>query len=144
VSGARDSNADIIAILITTTGSDSGGNRRKKGISMKTITDQLDDFMESSFNNLWLNDDILSIYVRKGNHLFRGEILATLDVANIGTIPDEYKGKGHFKRFMKKAESIGLPIWVECIHNPDLVQMLVKHGYIIMDRDGIHAVKFTS
>lgn len=109
---------------------------------MKHITEQLDDFIDSPVSNKWLNDGILSVYVRKGYHVYDGMILNTLDIANISTISEQYQGKGYFKTFMKKAESIGKPIWVECIHNPLLSRMLVKHGYTIFNNGGIHAIKF--
>lgn len=108
---------------------------------MKPIAEQLDEFILSTFRNKWLDDGILSVYVRKGYHMYEGMILNTLDIANISTISEEYQGKGHFKSFMNKVESVGKPVWVENIHNPLLSRMLVKHGYTLFKNGGIHAIK---
>lgn len=84
--------------------------------------------MESSNRNLWLDDKHLRVYVRKGIHYIEGQKLHMLDIANIESVP-KHKGKGWFKDFMLKVESFGLPIFVENIHNPNLLVMLLKHGY---------------
>lgn len=99
-----------------------------RGIGLKSILEQLDDFMESSARNNWLCDKHLRVYVRKGIRYIEGQMLNTVDVANIES-PPKYKGKGFFKQFMLKVESLGRPIFVENIHNPNLFDMLKKHGY---------------
>jgi len=99
---------------------------------MKSISEQVDDFMLSNHNNLWLNDNILSVYVRKNYRNINGVLTNTFDVANIKSIKKKYEHKGYFKAFMLKVESLGIPIVVECIHNPDLVDMLERNGYTII------------
>lgn len=101
------------------------------------IHSNLDSFISSSRTTEWLTGDVLSVFVRKGIRKLDDSILHTLDVANINTIPDVYKGKGYFKSFMLKVESIGLPVYVENIHNPLLTQMLIKHGYSTREEYGV-------
>lgn len=82
------------------------------------------------------------MYIRKGRHLIGDEVLDTFDVANISTIDPEYQGKGYFKAFMLYVESFKIPVFVECIYNPKLIDMLAKNGYTIINQDhAIHAIK---
>lgn len=111
---------------------------------MISIIREVDKFMASPFHNRWIEDDFISVYVRKGQHLINGKMYQTFDVANVDTKP-EYQGQGHFRNFMLKVESLGLPVYVECILNPELVTMLEKHGYEIIHSYGnIHAIKWTN
>ena len=112
---------------------------------MKSIIEQVDDFMSSNWNNAWLGDNILKVYVRKHNRYFDGSYLYVFDVANIGTIPKKHQGKGYFKALMVKIESLGIPVFVENIHNPALATMLQKNGYTILYHgEDIHAIKYPS
>lgn len=108
-------------------------------MTTNTILNQVDDFMQSIEHNRWLSDDILHIYVRKGIHYIDSQIVNTFDVANIETIPEQYKGQGYFKDFMIKVESLGLPVFVESIQSSELVTMLVKNGYTMV---GLNAIKY--
>lgn len=103
----------------------------------------VDDFINSKFPCKWIEGEIFSVYLRKGIHLIDGKLLETLDVANIRSIPTQYRGKGYFKAFIVHLEGYGKPVYVECIHNPLLLNMLVKHGYTtIHDGHSIHAIKY--
>ncbi len=106
-----------------------------------SIIDEVDKFMLSSTTNKWIGDNYLMVYVRKGRRIIDGSIYNTFDVANIKNEP-KFQCKGHFKAFMLKVESLDLPVFVECIHNPNLVTMLVKNGYNIIKQDyTTHAIK---
>ena len=108
-----------------------------------TIVEALHEFINSPSRNEWLISPELEVYVRKGLHAFDGQIINTFDIANIQDAPADYKGKGHFKQFMLAAEATGLPVYVECIHNPKLTNMLEKNGYTIININSTtHAVKF--
>ena len=109
---------------------------------MKSIVEQVDEFMNSVSQNLWLDDGILAVYVRKGRHLISREVYNTFDVANIRSLEPEHLGKGYFRTFMEKVESLGLPVYVENIHNPALAEMLEKNGYtIILGHGDVCALK---
>lgn len=113
---------------------------------MLDIVYQLNNFMESSINNKWLVDDSLSIYVRKGKHCVSEskQITYTIDIANIKQIAERYEGKGYFRTFMIQSEQFGIPVMVENIYNPKLINMLKKNGYTIIKKDGgTHAIKIT-
>ncbi|PPD52549.1 MAG: hypothetical protein CTY12_06300 [Methylotenera sp.] len=103
----------------------------------------IDEFIQSEYSCKWIENDIFGVYIRKGIHVIHGRVLATIDVANIRSIPDKYKGKGYFKSFMLKIESYNKPVYVECIHNPHLLEMLNKHGYqTLIENNTVHAIKY--
>jgi vacuolar-type H+-ATPase subunit I/STV1 len=109
---------------------------------MLSIADQFKKFMESKSTNTWIESDIFHVYVRKGRRYINGVITNTIDIANILSIPIEHRGKGYFKSFILNVESYGLPVYVECIHNPLLITMLSKHGYQLLPSDDIHMIKY--
>lgn len=105
------------------------------------IEQLLMEFMESKLKNCWLDDGYILVYVRKGHHLIDGHVCSTFDIANV-KIEKEHQGKGYFKKFIELVEGIGLLVYVETILNPNLIEMLRKHGYEIIDNHGsINAIK---
>jgi hypothetical protein len=98
-----------------------------------SVNVQLLEFFYSKNRNMWLEDHILSVYVRKGFHIINEEIIDTIDIANISTINSKYKGKGYFRSFMLAVEGLGIAVYVENIHNQLLLDMLVKHNYEILE-----------
>jgi EAL domain-containing protein (putative c-di-GMP-specific phosphodiesterase class I) len=110
---------------------------------VKSVIDQIDDFMLSKNSIVWIEDNILKIYVRKNFRYINHQQVNTFDIANIKTISKRYQGKGYFKAFMLKVESLGIPVYVECIHNPKLIDMLEKNGYTILGGQyDTNAIKF--
>lgn len=106
-----------------------------------SICDEVDNFMSSPTPNQWISDEFLSVYVRKSRRLFNNQLTECIDVANISNEP-EHRNQGHFRAFMLKVESLGLPVYVEGIHNPELVRMLEKNGYmIIRNFSSVNAIK---
>lgn len=104
----------------------------------------LDEFMNSKVPCKWIENDVLGVYIRKGIHRIHGELLNTIDIANIRSIPNQHRGKGYFKSFMLKIESYNKPVYVECIHNPRLLEMLNKHGYqTLIEGHTTHAIKYS-
>lgn len=76
----------------------------------------------------------MQVYLRKGLHYLGGEMTATLDIANI-IVKEKFRKQGLFRDFLRDAEALGYPIYVECIHNPWLPQVLEQRGYDIIDKD---------
>jgi hypothetical protein len=113
---------------------------------MIPINKQLKEFIVSRSRRLWIEDDILRVYVGIGNRIIDGVRLRTVDIANISQINQRFEGKGYFKRFMKTAESFGMPVYVESIQisNKRLLNILTKNGYDIIDeRFGVcNCIKF--
>jgi hypothetical protein len=99
---------------------------------MKSNVDQLEDFMNTRERNRWLEDKYYKIFVRKGTHAIKGKIFDTIDVANIVPKKYSFQGKGYFREFMIKAESLG-SVYVENIHLPNerLLSILLKNGYTL-------------
>ena len=103
---------------------------------MSNILDQVDEFMKNSSRNLWLQDDILSIYVRRSLRKFDGELQRCFDVSNIHQINPKYAGQGYFRKFMEKVEQFGYPVYVESISlsNTHLLRILTKNGYTLINK----------
>lgn len=97
-----------------------------------TCEEQLTKFLKQTIQNrMWIGDGTLNVYVRKGHHVLGGEMLETLDIANIEAEP---KGKGRFTTFLQFAENTAKPlkltILVEAILEPRLIPFLRKKGYL--------------
>lgn len=100
------------------------------------IIDAFDKFMSSNIRNEWIEDYALRVYVRKGSHLIDGELVKTIDIANIQSAP-EYQHNGYFRSFMRHVESYKVPVYVENIHNPLLTDILVRNGYRVIDPEAL-------
>lgn len=101
-----------------------------------TVLEQLTDFIkntESGLRSLWLEDEVMKVYVRKGHHIIQqgGRIATTLDIAAVEVV-EEKRGQGHWADFVTKAHEIHPweATFVECVHNPDLASSLIKHGWM--------------
>lgn len=106
-----------------------------------SLCDQFDQFMLSPLHNMWIGDNNIQVYIRKGYHLIHQEFLNTIDIANIQQ-DVEHRGKGFFKTFIQHVERYKYPVYVECIHNPRLTDMLERNGYTIIRTTGeTHAIK---
>jgi hypothetical protein len=99
-----------------------------------SIISQVDDFMQSTDINKWLSDGILRIYVRKGTRYINNNYIDTFDIGSILDINPTYEHQGYFKMFMRKVESIGIPVYVEHIQNTNItfIDLLRKNGYTIL------------
>lgn len=102
-----------------------------------TVLEQLADFIkntESGLRSLWLEDDVMKVYVRKGYHVIHqgGKAAITLDIAAVEVI-EEKRGQGHWADFVTKAHEMNPweATFVECVHNPELAASLMKHGWMV-------------
>ena len=86
-----------------------------------------------TISNVWITTDELQIYLRKAIHSVGGEIIRTIDIANVSLVNQEDKGKGYFKEVILFIESFELPVYVENVGNMELAAQLVKHGYVEVD-----------
>ena len=103
---------------------------------MKTVLEQLADFIKESeetyTRNLWLGDDKMKVYVRKGRHILGfGKLVWTLDIASV-EVDEDKQGQGLWTDFLDKAHEMNP--WeathVECVHNPILAASLLRHGWM--------------
>jgi hypothetical protein len=84
---------------------------------------------------MWLDDDDMKVYVRKGRHILQGgKIRVTLDIANV-TVEEDKRGKGIFSKFLEQAHEMNPwdATYVECVHNQDLAVFLLKSGWMMVD-----------
>lgn len=93
----------------------------------------LSEFMESPRVNEWLALENMNVYVRKGKHPHNGDILNTLDIANIAVHPD-MQGEGVFTRFLEEAETFGLPVLIENVLTEQFANFFRKRdGYEVIE-----------
>ena len=91
------------------------------------------EFLASQHRNLWLNDDTMDVYVRKGYHSILGKIYLCFDIANV-FVKEKHRRKGVFRRWLvdveHKARRAGIfAVYVEAIQNPHLAEFLLSVGY---------------
>ena len=108
---------------------------------MKTVIEQLSDFIEETekgLKNLWIQDDKMQVYVRKGYHLLSGKASTTLDIATV-EVYDEYRNKGLWTEFLKSAIELNpwSAVYVENVHNPYLASSLIRRGWITAGGSGV-------
>lgn len=108
---------------------------------MKTVIEQLADFIDALENktpenyapaNLWLQDDVMKVYVRKGRHIISsGKISTTLDVANV-EVDEAKQGQGYWTKFISEAHKLNPweATFIELVHNPILFASLMKRGWL--------------
>lgn len=111
---------------------------------MKTVIEQLTDFinaLESKPNggpirvyapaNLWLEDDSMRVYVRRGNRIiFPGKLSVTLDIGTV-VVDDDKQGQGYWTNFIDEAHRLNPweATFVELVHNPILSASLIRNGW---------------
>ena len=97
---------------------------------MNQIITKLKEFIDSKHRNLWIQDDFMSVYVRKGNHFIEKTILSTLDIASV-EVEESKRNQGIWTNFLNQAHEINpyQATYIECVHNIILSDSLVKHGW---------------
>lgn len=79
----------------------------------KYCIEQLKDFLDSKRNNIWLQDDDMSVYVRKASRYIDGQRLTSLDIASINV----YKpGNQLGSKFINDAHKMH-PFQITCIES---------------------------
>lgn len=103
---------------------------------MKTVLEQLVDFIKESEEkhvyNLWLGDDTMKVYVRKGRHMvYPGKLSTTLDIASV-EVDEDKQGQGVFSDFLDKAHEMNPwdATYIENVLNPVLATSLIRHGWL--------------
>jgi hypothetical protein len=95
---------------------------------------QLNNWRQSASSNVWLETDVVSMYVRKGVHFILGETYRTIDIGNVTTY-SKYQHKGVFKQVLALIEKQASTVYVENIQNPILYQALMRYGYVVVDNN---------
>lgn len=101
-----------------------------------TLILQLAEFIKESeqwgHRSKWLGDDTMKVYVRRANHVVSPKkSMATLDIAAIDVNEDK-QNQGLCTAFLKEAHELNPweATYVECVHNPILASLLMRHGWI--------------
>ena len=107
--------------------------RKEKYLS--NILQQLDAFLKEEWlPNVWIENTAMEVYVRQADHRISdisNARLTCLDVANI-SVKEQYRQQGFFTDFMMRAHNVHPfdMIYLECIHNPFLIEWCKKRGWI--------------
>lgn len=98
------------------------------------VFEQLANFIENSdkVRNLWLQDELMAVYVRRSRRFIDGSLRTGLDIANIEVYD---RGKGTFTRFLRHAVCIN-PweyTFAESLQEPRLVSFFLRNGWVPVD-----------
>lgn len=111
-----------------------------------TVLEQLDNFIKESeakfLRNLWLEDDDMKVYVRKGRHILgTGQnAVITLDIATV-EVNEGKQNQGIWTNFLYHAHEMNPwdATYIENILNPILSVSLVKNGWIPVIKPGLYS-----
>lgn len=100
------------------------------------ILDQLEELIDQSsnrtFNNSYINDEKMTAYVRITTRLIQGQMLNTIDIANV-SVDLKYQQQGVFKDFLKGVEKLAhrydRTVYIESVLSLVLVNKLPSYGY---------------
>ena len=104
-----------------------------EGEKMTIEIDNLQKFLKGNLRNIWINTAKLNVYVRKGYHYINGELLKTLDIANI-SVNESYKRKGLGMKFIKDAYKINpfKVTYIENVLNSNFSKKLCEDDWLIV------------
>lgn len=99
----------------------------------RTLKGIVNEYVKTKrMDRAWLHDRDLKVYVRLTCRYIDGTVQDCLDVAS-AEVPEKYRGRGIFTRWMDKAEEIaaanGMTIYVESILNHRLFGFFRNKGY---------------
>ena len=99
------------------------------------------------FDRAWTVWGDLEIYCRVALHRCLGDMLTTIDIANVGITEESKKGQGQFTEFVRHVESIakerGWAVYVESIANDRLTGFLMRRGYKNVEADPVMPIVST-
>lgn len=97
----------------------------EKAKMIESINSFLND---DQLRNTYIQNDVLSLYIRKSRRVLNGEIVKCLDLANI-SIEEEYQNQGIFKMVVNVINELNPYEWlmIENTLNPVLVEWGKKY-----------------
>jgi|694.fasta_scaffold12015_38 hypothetical protein len=103
------------------------------------IISQLKLFLDSKHRNLWIQDDYMSVYVRKAKRFLDKSFLTTLDIASV-EVEESKRNCGLWSNFLRQSHEINpyQATYVESVLNPILFESLSKHGWIIAGENNFY------
>lgn len=79
-----------------------------------------------------------SAYIRVTQRYIGNEKKNTIDIASID-VKEKYQGKGIFREILNEIEELAknnnFTVFVECIHDKNLIEMFKRRNYIFMSED---------
>lgn len=97
---------------------------------MHDIFLKIEKFLESNQRNLWIENRLFKIYVRKSIRKIEGKVSNFLDLASFEIKIEDKKGIGNFTYLLTLIEDkIKYNIYVESILNERLYGFLEKRNY---------------
>lgn len=94
---------------------------------------ELDRFLASQHRNLWIEDDIMKVYVRQANRIFHGiGFHKCLDIASVEVKNPKNWGKGFFTAFLNYAISVNPHnyLYVENVQEPRFRNYFRRRGWL--------------
>lgn len=100
--------------------------------AMKSLLDEIEEFIVSKIWNKWINTPLADVYVRKSRRIGPNEriIVKTLDVASI-TMHEEGRGTFHglLPEIMKLINRHGIDyVYIENVLDERFAKYLARHG----------------
>lgn len=88
-------------------------------------------FLNNSDRNIWIENDLYKIYLRKSKRYFQGTIYTCFDIGQI-EVAEEFRYQGHGKRFIEKFHEINpyQLTMIESVLNSSLQDHLRKNGWV--------------
>jgi len=101
------------------------------------ILSEIDTFLKSGIRNTYVNDDKITMYIRKSQRLVNKQTVKFFDIGNI-SIDENYWGKGIFTNLISNLISKypDMNIFVESILNPAIETALNKFNFEKQDLYG--------
>ena len=101
------------------------------------ILSEIDTFLKSSIRNVYVNDDKITMYIRKSQRLVNKQTVKFFDIGNI-SIDENHWGKGIFTNLISNLISKypDMNIFVESILNPAIETALNKFNFEKQDLYG--------
>ena len=101
------------------------------------ILSEIDTFLKSSIRNTYVNDDKITMYIRKSQRLVNKKTVKFFDIGNI-SIDENHWGKGIFTNLISNLISKypDMNIFVESILNPAIETALNKFNFEKQDLYG--------
>ena len=93
---------------------------------------ELHDFFKSKKRNDWLNIGVYRVYVRRAYHMIEGEIMLTIDLANIVKEDSSVSYGGFWELFAElkrlAKESGARALFLESTYNTGLYKAYLQRG----------------
>lgn len=103
-------------------------------MTQKSEQPDLIAFMNGPHRNLWITQEHVSAYLRKGNRYYGTKAIKCLELASIN-IPKEQQGRGLMTAFIKELEKtageFAFPgVFIESILNGTVENYCQRNGYL--------------